>query len=294
MRSLTTRPLHPKFGVEIQGVDLRSVTADGLYPEIRDAFETHSALLFRRQDLSDDDHIRFCKLFGPLENRHNADLSEGEAFKVPEVSNITDDGGVLAEREMRLLDLKANQLWHTDSTFLPIPSLANIAIGRVMASSGGETEIATTRAAWKEMPEDLKQRLRRAAVRHNAWHSREQLSSDLAAAHKFHKWPEQTWSAIWTNPVNGEEAVYLASHAFAVQGMDDEAAKALIEEAITFCTQSAYVYSHTWQVGDVLIWDERATLHRGRPWPYDEPRALSSICVSAQEADGLPSIRVAA
>ena len=98
--------------------------------------------------------------------------------------------------------------------------------------------------------------------------------------------------AVWPNPVTGEEALFIASHAFAIEGMGHAESQELLAQAIAFCTQTEFVYTHPWQVGDVLIWDERATLHRGRPWPYAEPRTLESICCSVTEADGLASVRI--
>jgi alpha-ketoglutarate-dependent 2,4-dichlorophenoxyacetate dioxygenase len=94
------------------------------------------------------------------------------------------------------------------------------------------------------------------------------------------------------NPVNGLGALYLASHTFAVDGLPDDEAQHLVDELVRFCTQPGRVYTHAWQSGDVLVWDERATLHRGRPWPYDEERTLASICVSVSDADGVDSVRV--
>ena len=99
------------------------------------------------------------------------------------------------------------------------------------------------------------------------------------------------FAGFCTNPVTGEEALYIASHAFAVAGMETEAGQLLISQLIEFATRDAYIYQHAWRPGDVLIWDERATLHRGRPWPFNEERTLVSLCVSAQECDGLDAIR---
>jgi alpha-ketoglutarate-dependent 2,4-dichlorophenoxyacetate dioxygenase len=107
-------------------------------------------------------------------------------------------------------------------------------------------------------------------------------------------WQDQAWQAIWTNPVNGEEALYIASHAYADDGMDIDAGQAFIDELVAWSTQDAYLYGHRWQPGDVLIWDERATLHRGRPWPYDQARTLASICISVRDVDGLARMRAAA
>ena len=290
--TLQTRPLNPHFGVEVLDVDLSEVTGEHLYRAIRDAFETHSLLLFREQNVSADDHMRLASLFGPLENRDIEGAAAGKPFQISQVSNVTTDGAVTDEMDLHTLHLKANQLWHTDSTFLPVPALSNILISKVVTSTGGETELASTRAAWRDLPDTLKNQIRDAAIWHKYSHSRARISEELAALPMFNLWPDQLWRAIWTNPVNGKEALYLASHAFKIEGVPEDKGAALIDELIAFCTQPEYVYSHTWAVGDVLIWDERATMHRGTPWPYGEPRTLSSICSSVTVQDGLDGMRV--
>lgn len=288
---MRSTPLHPGFGLKLHDVDLRQVTADRLYPEIRQAFETHSLLLFRGQELSAADHTRLGQLFGPLENREAMASGQDITFEVSSLSNRTSKGLRQAD-DLRLLDLQANMLWHTDSTFLPVPSLVNVITADVVPDSGGQTEIASTRLAWAEMPEALKAPLRDAILWHRLSHSRARISDKLAALPRMTRWPDRPWRAIWPNPVTGEEALLIASHAFAIEGMGHSEGQALIDEAIAFCTQDKYVYSHNWQVGDVLIWDERATVHRGRPWDYSQERSLRSLCCSATDADGIPSVRV--
>lgn len=278
-------PLHRDFGVEIEGVDLKDARADHLYPEIRAAFEDHSLLLFRGQDWEDEEILRFGRLFGPIENRTD------KPDHVPRVSNVLPDGSVLLPDAMRLKDLQANMLWHTDSTFLPVPALANIITAKVAPSEGGATELVSTRAGLQRLPENLKALLR-GAIRHRYAHSRAKVDPVLATADHITKWPDQIWRGVWANPVNGEEAVYIASHACGVIGMEDVEAQPMIDEIITRLTTEDAVYAHQWRVGDVLIWDERATLHRGMPWPYDEARTLASICVSAGASDGLDTMRV--
>ncbi|MEM7124613.1 MAG: TauD/TfdA family dioxygenase [Pseudomonadota bacterium] len=288
---MKTTPLHDRFGVDVHDVDLRQVTATSGYPEIRRAFEAHSLLLFRNQDLDDASHLSFGELFGPIENRSKGKIVEP---RMSTVTNVRADDTVAPEQDKQVLNLKANQLWHTDSTFLPVPALANIITARVVPSKGGETELASTRAAWQDMPEALKTQVRDKVLHHRYAHSRAKVSSDLADQALFTMWRDQTWRALWRNPVNGEDALYIASHAFAVEGLGDAEGEALIAELIDWCTQDTYVYTHRWQPGDVLIWDERATLHRGMPWPYEEPRTLASICISARDVDGLDDVRPAA
>ncbi|MEM1159623.1 MAG: TauD/TfdA family dioxygenase [Pseudomonadota bacterium] len=282
-----TTPLHPDFGVEIHGVDLRDATADTLYPQIRAAFEHHSLLLFRGQDWSDDDILRVGRLFGPIENR-----TDGPDF-VSRVSNVQPDGTVMPPDAMRLKDLRANMLWHTDSTFLPTPSLANILTARVVPDEGGTTELVSTRAGFARLPAELRDRLRAARIRHDYRHSRAKIDPDLAEEAHITKWDGSWWRAVWPNPVTGAEGVYIASHACEVDGMDRAADLALIDEVVAALTTEQAIYSHQWQVGDVLIWDERATLHRGMPWPYEQARTLVSVCITAGSADGLPSISAA-
>lgn len=288
---MRTSPLHPRFGLVVHDLDLRDVTKQRYFPEIRRAFETRSVLLFPAQSISDADHIRLAELFGPLENREAMAAGRDVEFQLPELTNKTKDG-LRAKDDLRLLDLQANMLWHTDSTFLPTPALINILTAKVVPPSGGETEIASTRAAWADMPDRLKSVLRDAIIWHRLSHSRSKISADLAALPKMTRWPDRPWRAIWPNPVTGEEALFIASHAFAIEGMGHEQSQSLLDEAIAFCTQPEYVYSHHWSVGDVLIWDERATMHRGRPWDYDHPRTLKSICCSVTETDGLHDVRV--
>ncbi len=290
MTDLITTPLHPRFGVRVDNIDLRDITPEH-FAAIRRAFEDHSLLLFPGQTLESEDHIRLARMFGPIEDREADERAEGEEFSVPEVSNIREDGTTSGEMDLHTLNLKSNMLWHSDSTFLPVPALTNILIGRVVTETGGQTELATTRAAWQDMPEDLKAQVRDRGLWHRYSHSRARISPELAKLPKFNKWPDQLWRAVWKNPHNGREALYIASHAFAVEGLPADEGTKLIDELLSFATQPEYVFSHTWNVGDVLVWDQRAVLHRATPWNYDEPRKLTSICVSATPADGLNEMK---
>lgn len=291
MSNLNASPLHPKFGKVVEDVDLREVTTTHLYPEIRQLFEEHSALLFPAQSISDADHTRLAQMFGPLENREEMAQGRAVKFKVSPVSNET-DGGVSDAEALHTLNLQANMLWHTDSTFLPVPALVNLLTAKVVPQDGGQTELASTRVGWAEMPRALREPLENAVMWHRLSHSRSQISAELGNMPEMRQWPDRPWRAVWPNPVTGDDSLYIASHAFAIEGMGLEEGQKLISEAISFCTQPEYVYSHNWTVGDVLIWDERSMLHRGQPWPYEQPRTLMSICCSVTDADGLQSVKI--
>ncbi|MEM7292317.1 MAG: TauD/TfdA family dioxygenase, partial [Pseudomonadota bacterium] len=266
-----------------------SVSASDGYQRLRRLFEEHSLLLFRNQQLSNDEHLALGELFGPIEIREHR--PEEHQAQVSAVSNVTRNGGVAAQDSIHLQQLQANQLWHTDSTFLPVPALANIITARVLPSSGGETELVSTRVAWRDLSDDIKRRVRGKVFCHRYANSRRQISEALAQEDIITMWGDQRWNAIWPNPQTGDEALYLASHIYGVEGMDESDGRDLLQELTNFCTQEKYVYTHNWRVGDVLIWDERATMHRGCPWPYDEPRHLDSICISVRDCDGLGQMR---
>ena len=136
-------------------------------------------VLFRHQQFDGDTHMRLAQLFGPLENRDAMAEDRDIPFEIPKVSNERDDGSLLGENDMRLLDLQANMLWHTDSTFLPVPALANILTARVVPSSGGATEFASTLAGWADMPAHLRPHFEQASLWHRLSHSRARINPDL-------------------------------------------------------------------------------------------------------------------
>ncbi len=285
-----TTPLTDSFGVTVHGIDLSEVSPDTDFPALRAMFEEHSALLFHGQDLSGPDHMRLAEMFGPIEDRKKDERAPGEGPEVALVSNET-KGGVTGAMDLHTLHLKANQQWHIDSTFMPTPSLCNILTAKVVTTEGGQTELASTRAAWAAMPSELRSQIEGRILGHNYRRSRERISMELANLPLFNKWPAQRWPAVWKNPVNGREALFIASHVYDVEGMAASEGEALVDEVMAFCTQPRFVYSHTWQVGDVLIWDQRATMHRGTPWPYEQPRTLASVCCSMTDSDGLAEAR---
>jgi len=288
-RRLDTSGLHDHFAVEVHDIDLRTVTGAHLYPQIRAAFEEHSLLLFRNQDLDENAHRRLAELFGPIEDLRGA--ARGQPAVRAMVSNAVTDGALVADDELRLLDLQANFLWHTDSTFLATPSLTNILIGQVIPSSGGATEFVSTRAGWQRMSAGLKRRAQDKIVVHRFSQSRKLIDERLARQAAYTRFPDARWRTTWRNPVNACEALYIATHACGIDGMSEAAGMALINELIDAVTPPEAIFSHRWRPGDVLIWDERATLHRGTPWPFDEVRTLASFVSSARASDGIDSVR---
>ena len=284
-----TRALHSDFGVEVEGIDLHDLDSEG-FAVIRSLFEEHSLLLFRQQDLDEAAHRHLAERFGPIEDLR--DHPAGQAVTRAMVSNRMSPGALVEDADLMMLDLKANFLWHTDSSFLPTPSLTNVLVAYVVpVSGGGATEFASTRVGFERMPARLKARARGAILIHRFSHTRSQIEPKLGALPTFTRYPDTRWRAVWRNPVNGKDALFAGAHACGVVGMPEEEGLALIDEFTAAVTRSDAVYAHEWRPGDVLIWDERAMLHRGTPWNYEEERTLASFVISAREIDGIASVR---
>jgi len=289
-----TRALHDDFGVEVQGIDLRGIDLRGIdgeaFAALRALFEEHSLLLFRGQELDETAHRRLAERFGPIEDLRDAPAGQPAVRAM--VSNRPSPGALVADADMMMLDLEANFLWHTDSSFLPTPSLANLLVATVVpASGGGATELASTRVGWERMDKRLKSRARDAVLIHRFSHSRTMVDPRLGALETYSRYPDTRWRAVWRNPVNGRDALFAGAHACGVVGLSDGDGSALIEELTAAVTGPDAVYAHHWRPGDVLVWDERAMLHRGTPWSYEEERTLASFVVSALESDGIAGVR---
>ncbi len=283
-------PLGPGFAAEVRGVTLGDVAADeAAYGAVRAALEENSVLVFRDQDVTDEVQVAFSGRFGPLEITKVGSPGEGTHLVI--LSTIDADGRVVPEDHRLALSNKANQLWHADSTFKPVPALASALSARIVPARGGETEYVSTRLAWERLDPTLRRQLTDCFAWHDYAHSRGKIAPDLASPAERTALPPQCWRMAWRNPANGRTALYVASHAYAIDGMDRAAAQQLLAELIDAATAPGSSYLHAWRGGDVVMWDNRATLHRGRPWPAHEPRLMVRTTISATAADGLETMR---
>jgi alpha-ketoglutarate-dependent 2,4-dichlorophenoxyacetate dioxygenase len=283
-------PLGPGFGAELRGVTLADIVADdAAYAAARAAFEQHSVLVFRNQQVTDEVQLAFSSRFGPPEVTKVGSQGTGSHFVI--LSTIGSDGKVVPGDHRLSLRNKANQLWHTDSSFKRVPALTSILSARIIPARGGETEYVSTRLAFERLDEGLRNKLENSFAWHDYAHSRSQIAPGLASPEERAALPPQCWRMVWKNPVNGRGAVYLASHAYAVEGMEPAAGKQLIDGLMEAATAPGVSYMHQWRGGDVVMWDNRATMHRGRPWPAHEPRLMVRTTISATEADGVDTMR---
>ena len=283
-------PLGPGFGAELRGITLSDVAGDdAAYAAVREAFEEHSVLVLRGQNVTDEVQLAFSRRFGPPEVTKVGSQGTGTHFVV--LTTIGPDGKVVPPDHRMALRSKANQLWHTDSSFKRVPALASILSARIIPDHGGETEFVSTRLAFELLDKATQERLEDSFAWHDYAHSRGQIAPDLASADERAALPAQCWRMVWRNPANGRGALYIASHAYAVEGMEPEAGGKLLAELTAAATARDASYLHKWREGDVVMWDNRATMHRGRPWPANEPRLMIRTTISATEADGLGGMR---
>lgn len=282
--------LGPGFVAELPGLTLADVASDdAAYTAARAAFEEHSVLVFRDQEVTDELQLAFSRRFGPPEVTKVGSQGTGSHFVI--LSTIGPDGKVVPADHRLSLRSKANQLWHTDSSFKRVPALTSILSARVIPARGGETEYVSTRNAFERLDASLRKRLENSFAWHDYAHSRGQIAPGLATPEERAALPPQCWRMVWKNPVNGRSAIYLASHAYAIEGMEAAAGKKLIDELMEFATAPGTGYLHQWRRGDVVMWDNRATMHRGRPWPAHEARLMVRTTISATKADGVDTMR---
>ena len=283
-------PLGLGFGVEVKGVTLLDVAIDAdAYTAVREAFETHSLLVFRDQPIADDIQVAFSRAFGPLELTKVASVGANSFYS--RLTNVGANGEIVPPTDRQVLVAQANALWHTDSSFKKIPALASVLTARVLPTEGGETEYTSTRLAWERLPADLQERLKNAVATHSYANSREQIHPDLANAEERKALPPVRWRLNWRNPVNDRRALYIASHAYAIDGIDDRDARQMLAGLVDEVTRREFVYTHKWRPGDAVMWDNRAMLHRGRPWDYAKERSMVRTTISATVADGLDEVR---
>ena len=267
--AITITPLHPLFGAEIGGVDVGARLDDAVFGEIRAALDAHSLLVFRDQKLDDQRQVAFSQRFGPLEKTISANAAGGTHFA--RQSNLDIDTGiVIPPEDRRMIYQKGNMLWHTDSSFKPVPALCSLLSGRVVPPEGGNTDFASGRAAYDALPEATRRRIEGLVAEHSLAYSRGLIGPDVLTEAQKQEVPAVRQAVVRANPANGRKAVYAGAHASHIVGWPLEAGRALLRELNEFITQPRFCHSHRWRQDDLVIWDNRCLLHRATP--YDTVR----------------------
>jgi alpha-ketoglutarate-dependent 2,4-dichlorophenoxyacetate dioxygenase len=300
--AIEVSPLHPTLGAEVRHVDLTRPMPPAVFAEIEAAFDRHGILVFPEQPLTDEQQLAFSRRFGPLEvNPNYAGATMRLRPDVADISNLDPEGRVLARDDRRNLFNLGNQLWHTDSSFKHIPAKCSLLSARELPSpgpmGGGETEFADLRAAWDALPDARQRELDGLVVEHSIFRSRSQIGFADFNDEIFKQLPPVPQALVRHHPVSGRTSLYLASHVSHIIGWPVEKGRALIEELIAFATQPQFVHRHRWRVGDLVMWDNRCTMHRGRPYDETQRRVLHRTTVSdyanTLEQEGLVAIPAA-
>ena len=269
MMTITVTPLTPAFAAEIDGVDVTRPVDDSTWAEIRAAFEEHSVLVFHDQPLDDDSQIAFSRRFGNLEVTRSINPAAGTAFARQSNLDIK-TGEPIPPDDRRMIYQLANMLWHTDSSFKPVPSLCSLLSARIIPPEGGATEFASGRAAYPSLPEELKRRVEHAIAIHDFSWSRDQIRPGFFTEQERAEYPPVRHPVVRRNPVNGRRSLFLGAHASHIEGLPLEEGRALLKQLLDHVTQSQFVYRHGWKDHDLVIWDNRCILHRATP--YDTAR----------------------
>ena len=286
--SLTTKPLHRLFGAEIVGIDVKRVD-DATFAEIVAAFEEYSVLLFRGQSLGDDEQIAFSRRFGPLETTiRSIATQESTPNHIANLSNVDADGRLIPAGDKRNVYNAGNQMWHSDSSFKKVPAHASLLSAREIPPVGGETQFASMRVGYSRLPEDLRRFLDGKEAIHSFVYSRGLVDDGLMPPDHAAQVPPVRQALVRANPVSGRKAFYVGSHACEIVGMPTAEARALLRELREAATQPELVYTHHWRVGDLVMWDNRCMLHRGRPWDESKYRRVMHRTTVAGEGPTAP------
>lgn len=271
--AITVQPITPDFAAEVGDVELGKPLSAHDLAAIRTAFTRYAVLVFPDQQFSDDSHLDFARQFGPLETTvfkarrdHKLRLHENLA----DVGNLDAEDRILETNDRQRLYNLGNRLWHTDSSFKRLPAYCSMLYARAIPPIGGQTEFADMRAAYDALPEKTKQRIAGLVAYHSIMTSRAKLGFadfDEAEREAFKAVPQVLVRRLQDS---GRMSLYLASHAGSIGGMADDDARQLIDELTAHATQRQFVYSHRWRVKDLVIWDDRCTMHRGME--FDDQR----------------------
>ena len=276
--AVTFRKLHPHFVAEADPIDLRRVHDPETLAAIRAGMDDHALLVFREQRFSDEEHLDFARrLDGELHTKTGISALKKSRFgneALADVSNLTDRGQLQPADDRRRMYGLGNRLWHTDASFQDPPGRYSMLFARVIPPVGADTEYADMRAAYDALSPELKARLEGLRVHHSIAHSREILGF-IFSQKEQEILKGAVHPLIRSLPRSGRKSLYIAAHASRIIDWPLPEGRLLLLELIEHATRPEFVYRHQWQVGDLVIYDNRATMHRARPFEDTKyPREL--------------------
>lgn len=275
--SLKLKPLQPLFAAEASGVDLSKPLDPATVRAIEEAMDRYAVLVFRDQPLSEDEQIAFAGCFGPLNAGLRKATGASTRFKYDElidISNVAQDGEVVARDDAKLVSAIANQLWHSDSSFQDAPIAYSMLSAVVVPAEGGETEFADLRAAYNALPGKIRREIGGLVARHSAFHSRFLLGDDRYTAEQLKVFPSVDWPLVRVHPGSKRKVLFVGAHCTEILGMTVPEGRMFLADLIEHATQREFVHRHEWRSGDLVMWDNRCTLHRGRRYDLSQRRDL--------------------
>src|SRR5947199_775505 len=278
---LTITPLHPEIGAEIGGLDASRGLDETVLGQLWQAIDRWAVLVLHDQQLSDEELRAFAARFGALEIGRSAARPGRRRLALPEIgdiSNLDEDSRIRARDDKKRLDSLGNRLWHTDASYMPVPVvlglLFSVEVPPPSPFGGGETEFADMRAAYDALSEAQKAAIEGLVVEHDVFWSRGQIGFTEFAPGEREQYPPSRQRLVRRHPGSGRKTLYLSAHASHIVGWPIPEGRLLLHDLTEHAIQRQFVYSHKWRVGDLVIWDNRDTMHRGRPHDESQPRDL--------------------
>ena len=266
------------LGAQVDGIMLKSLGAAD-WAVIEQAFHTHAVLIFPDQHLDADAQVVFARRFGELEI-----LVEGKQSIA--ISNRGEQGQRLREDSVFAQLLRGNEGWHTDSSYMPLAAKASILSAHVLPPAGGETEWADMRAAYAALETTQRKQIDELTAYHSLFYSQSRIGAQAKSGdyYGFNSGAAPLRALVKIHPVTGRKALFIGRHACHIPGMDPAASEHLLDELLAFACRPPRVYRHTWQPGDIAVWDNRCVLHRARPYDNAHPRLMVHTCVRGDPA----------
>jgi alpha-ketoglutarate-dependent 2,4-dichlorophenoxyacetate dioxygenase len=293
--AIAIRQLHKHFVGEVSGLDLRKPLTKAEAAEIEAGMDKYAVLVFHGQDITDDQQMAFALNFGERENPRGGNITKEKDYRLGsaglnDVSNLGKDGKPLPRDHRTHLFNLGNCLWHSDSSFRPIPAKFSLLSARVVNPKGGNTEFADMRAAYDALDEETKSEIEDLICEHSLMYSRGSLGFLDYTDEEKQMFKPVLQRLVRTHPVHGRKSLYLSSHAGVVRGMSVPEGRLLLRDLTEHATQPEFVYVHKWKLHDLVMWDNRQTMHRVRRYDQSQPRDMRRATVAgtmptvAQEA----------
>ena len=292
---ISIRRIGPCLAGEVAGIDMRRVLTASEIADIHAGMDKYAVLVFHNQDIDDEQQLAFTRSLGEIELTLNTGLRAESEYRLPptfaDVSNLDKENRPFARDDRRRLFALGNRLWHSDSSFKTTPAKYSLLHARKIPSTGGNTEFADMRAAYDALDDQTKAACEGLVCEHSQIYSRQQIGFFDLTDEERERFRPVRQTLVRTHPVTGRKSLYLSSHAGAIVDWPIPEARAFLRDLIEHATQREFVYSHKWAVGDLVIWDNRQTMHRGRPFPAEEARDVRRTTIAG---DGPTALQEAA